>query len=254
MPFQRSARAAVASVALAAASTAVAQAKPVPLPPPPARPAPPPETDGEKAMGGWAAVVFNSQPFDFPNTGGSPPIPLTIYTVGLRHWTVDRLGPFKNWGLDFGVGLAIASSKVTQPQTGTLVTTDGPSTSGFGVHLGMPLALAHHRHVTFELVPELDLIHAKEKLPPTTVGGDTTDYTGWSFRFRFRAGFEIFFGFIGIPELAIEASLGATLSYDSVSSTTGPIERSSRGWSFATVQGNEPWSIFTGNVAALYHF
>jgi hypothetical protein len=253
MHLQRLARALVASVALAAATSAAAQAKQVPLPPPPAR-AGAPESDGEKAMGGWAAVVFNTQPFNFPNTGGAPPLPLTIYTVGLRHWTVDRLGPFKNWGLDFGVGLAIASSKITQPQTGTLVTSDGPSTSGFGVHLGMPLALAHHRHVTFELVPELDLIRAKETLPATTVGGDPTEYSGWSFRFRLRAGFEIFFGFIGIPELAIEASLGATVAYDSVSSTTGPIERSSRGWAFATVQGNEPWTIFTGNVAALYHF
>jgi hypothetical protein len=100
----------------------------------------------------------------------------------------------------------------------------------------------------------VDWIHAKEELPPTTVGGDTTEYSGWSFRFRVRAGFELFFGFIGIPELAMEASLGATLSYDSVSSTTGPIERSSRAWTFSTVRGNDPWSIFTGNVAALYHF
>lgn len=250
MPSRRAARTLAAAMALAAATSAAGQSRAAV----PAATGSQTSSDGERAMGGWALVVFNTQPFEFPNTGGAPPLPLTVYTVGLRHWTTRSLGPFRNWGLDFGVGLAYTGSKVTQPQTGVLVTTDGPSTSGFGFHFGLPLAVAHHRHATFELVPELDLIHAREKLPPTTAGGDSTEYSGWSFRLGVRAGFEIFFGFIGIPELAVEASLGATLSYDSASSTTGPIERSTREWGFATLRGNEPWSIFTGSVAAMYHF
>ena len=232
------------SLALAAAAPAAAQGRS------PQRG----EGDGERAMGTWALVVFNTQPFDFPNTGGAEPIPLTVYTVGLRHWTKQPFWFFRNWGVDVGVGLAFERSSVTQPQTGTLTTTDGPSTTGFGLHAGLPLAMTHHQHATFEVVPEMDVIWAGETIPALTAGGDATEYDGWSARLGLRAGFEIYFGFIGIPQLAIEASLGANITYDSVSSKVGPIERSTRVWGVNTVRGTEPWSIFTGSVAAMYHF
>jgi hypothetical protein len=262
-----------AALALTAA-TAEAQVKPAkatapaptttpepPLPPPPApAPAAAParvaardESDGARAMGTWALVVFNTQPFEFPNTGGSAPLPLTIYTLGLRRWTTEPLGPFRNWGFDLGVGFNYTKSSVTQPQTGTLTTTDGPSTKGFGLHAGLPLAISLHKHAVFELVPEADVIWAKESIPALT-GNVVTTYDGWSARLGAKAGFEIFFGFIGIPQLAIEASLGAYFKYDSVASTIGPIERSTRGWGISTLRGNEPWSIFSGAVAAMYHF
>lgn len=242
------ARSAAAALALAATGSAAAQARPAA----PARAAE--ESDGEKAMGGWALVVFNTRPFEFPNTGGAPALPLTVYTVGLRHWTTRPMARFPNWGLDLGVGLAYGRSSVTQPQTGRLVTSDGPSTSGFGFHAGLPLAVKHHRHATFELVPEMDLIWASETLPAQTAGGDATEYRGWSLRAGARAGLEIFFGFVGLPQLAVEASLGAALTYDKISSTVGPSERSIRQWGFSTLRGSEPWSIFTGNVAAMYYF
>lgn len=231
-------------------------AAPVPLPPPPpapARAAARDDGDGARAMGTWALVVFNTQPFEFPNTGGAAPIPLTIYTLGLRRWTTAPLGPFRNWGLDLGVGLNYTRSSITQPQTGTLTTSDGPSTSGFGLHAGLPLAITLHKHAVFELVPEVDVIWAKETIPALT-GTVITTYDGWSARVGARAGFEIFFGFIGLPQLAIEASLGARFNYDSVSSSVGSIERSTRSWGFSTLRGNEPWSIFSGAVAAMYHF
>jgi hypothetical protein len=259
------------ALALAATSTAAAQSKPVkapapapvatvepPLPPPPA-PAPAraaavrDDGDGARAMGTWALVVFNTKPFEFPNTGGATPIPLTVYTIGLRRWTTEPLGPFRNWGFDLGLGLNYTSSTITQPQTGTLTTTDGPSTKGFGLHGGLPLAITLHKHAVFELVPEADVIWAKETIPGATSAATTT-YDGWSARVGARAGFEIFFGFIGIPQLAIEASLGAYLKFDSVASTIGNIERSTRAWGFTTQRGNEPWSIFSGSVAAMYHF
>jgi hypothetical protein len=268
-----------AALALAASTAAQAQARPtakptlapapapapaavVPLPPPPVfTPAPAPvraalareEGDGARAMGSWALVVFNTQPFDFPNTGGAAPLPLTIYTVGLRRWTTEPLGPFRNWGYDLGIGLNYSRSSITQPQTGTLTTTDGPSTSGFGLHAGLPLAITLHQHAVFELVPEADIIWAKETIPALT-SASTTRYSGYSARLGARAGFEIFFGSIGLPQLAIEASLGAALNYGSVTSSIGAIERSTRQWGFSTLRGKEPWSIFTGSVAAMYHF
>lgn len=242
---------------LAAAGSAAAQNKaPVftSLQPAQARAPDAPVGDGERAMGTYALAVFNTQPFEFPASGGADPLPLTVYTIGLRHWTKRPLGPFRNWGWDAGVGLVFRRSSVTSPQAGVLESDDGPALSGYGLHLGLPLAVTHHRHATFELVPELDVIYAKEKIPALDAGGDSTEYQGWSARLGAKAGFEIYFGFVGLPQLAIEASLGASLSYDSVKTTVGPIERSTRTWGIQTLRGNEPWSVFTGSVAAMYHF
>ena len=233
-----------------AAPPAAATAPAVPLPPPPILKG---DTDSERAMGTWAMVVFNTQPFEFPVSGGATALPLTVYTVGLRHWNREGWGLFKNWGVDAGVGMVVSRSSVTSTSNGTLQTNPGTSVSGLGLHVGLPLAMTHHKHATFELVPQLDLIYASENLPALS-GGDETKYSGFSLRLGARAGFELYFGFVGIPQLAIEASMGASINYDSVSAKVGPIERSTRTWGFATTRGTEPWSIFTGSVAAMYHF
>ncbi|HYD41754.1 MAG TPA: hypothetical protein VEB43_13080, partial [Anaeromyxobacter sp.] len=243
----------ILALALAAlAGAAAAQNKPpvfTSLQPAQARAPDAPVGDSERAMGTYALAVFNTQPFEFPASGGADPLPLTVYTVGLRHWTRSPLGPFKNWGWDAGLGLAFRRSSVTSPQAGVLSSDDGPALTGWGLHVGLPLAVTHHRHATFELVPELDVIYAHEKIPALDAGGDATSYSGWSARVGAKAGFEIYFGFVDLPQLAIEASLGLSLSYDSVKTTVGPIERSTRTWGIQTLRGNEPWSIFTGSVA-----
>jgi len=247
------ARTIVSALLLCAAGAAGAQSRLV-IPAQAVRPGGPPESDSERAMGTWALAVFNTKPFDFPQSGGTDPLPLTVYTVGLRHWTKDPFWKFKNWGFDAGVGLVYGKSSVTAPQAGRLHSSDGPTLAGFGLHAGVPLAVTHHQHATFEVVPELDVIYAHETIPALDSGGDKTKYGGWSARLGARAGFEIYFGFVGMPQLAIEASMGAAITYDSVKAEVGPIERSTRRWGISTARGSEPWSIFTGSVAALYHF
>jgi hypothetical protein len=73
-----------------------------------------------------------------------------------------------------------------------------------------------------------------------------------------RAGAEIHFGFIDIPQLALQASIGLRFDVDSGSTTdsTGPDDvevSSNRTHLHTTVQG-APWAIFTNNIAALYYF
>jgi hypothetical protein len=179
-------------------------------------------------------------------------VPISIYTVGFRHWMPAAAGPFKHWGLDMGVGLVLGRGKDTTPVAGVSTTTDQPSATGFGFHGGLPLALAHARHVTFELVPEADLVFASTAVPQAN--GQKTEASAWSLRLGARAGFEVFFGFMGLPQLALEATLAAGFSYDSQKAKTGPVEISSSAWQFSTGRQNEPWSIFTGTVAAIYYF
>ena len=72
-----------------------------------------------------------------------------------------------------------------------------------------------------------------------------------------RAGTEIQFGFIGIPELSLQAGVGLALSYDRVKATNKTTPETSTTVSqtrLGTSVGDNPWNIFTGNVAALYYF
>ncbi|MEO8901037.1 MAG: hypothetical protein ABI488_05160, partial [Polyangiaceae bacterium] len=84
-------------------------------------------------------------------------------------------------------------------------------------------------------------------------GGDKL--SGFHLDIGARAGGEVQFGFIGIPELSLQAGVGVALTYDRVKATPGAGDatvqsRTSLGTSLA---GN-PWDIFTGNIAALYYF
>jgi hypothetical protein len=71
-----------------------------------------------------------------------------------------------------------------------------------------------------------------------------------------RAGAEIHFGFIGIPKLSLQGSVGVFFASDSVSSNGGggaPDLEGSR-WALGTSVYDNPWNIFQSNVAALYYF
>ncbi|HEY3667037.1 MAG TPA: hypothetical protein VGL19_13585, partial [Polyangiaceae bacterium] len=69
-----------------------------------------------------------------------------------------------------------------------------------------------------------------------------------------RAGTEIQFGFIGIPELSLQAGVGLAFTYDRIkdSAPAGAVVQSRT--ALGTSVGDNPWNIFTGNIAALYYF
>jgi len=251
-----------AALALCLCGAAAAQQKPatapapsagpraVPAAPAPTAPAAREETDGEAMAGRWGAAFFGRNDFEFAAVAGQNRV--SVFTIGVRHWGTQPLGPFKAWGADLGFGLVVGRGKVKTTQASQVTTTDAPSATGFGFHAGVPLAVTHGKHVTFELVPEGDLVFASSTVIQT--GGVKSEWTAWALRLGARAGLEVHFGFIGIRELSLEASVSAGLTYGNQTNKTGPLEDSRSSWRFGTGKENEPWSIFTGNVAAIYYF
>jgi hypothetical protein len=69
-----------------------------------------------------------------------------------------------------------------------------------------------------------------------------------------RAGLELFFGFIGIPELALSATVGAQFEYLRNAQSADGTNTSDTTYSLTTTVQNSPWDIFVGNVAARYYF
>lgn len=184
--------------------------------------------DGRGQLGNWGVGLMGQTNFAVAGLGGLGGAVLTqqpLTTLGARYWFQNAGGnTIKALGLDAGLGLGISAG-------------DGPTEIGFGLHLGLPMALSMHKHVNFELIPELNI----------AFGHSNAGVTGVDFNLGVRAGFEVFFGFIGIPQLALEATVGAGFTVTSVTNNTR--------FFFGTDPGHtEPWNIFSPGIAARYYF
>jgi hypothetical protein len=158
--------------------------------------------------------------------------------VGVRYWLSDMLG------IDAGLGFGFNSGSTETAG----VSVDNPSTRAFILHGGVPLSLASAGHFSFQVVPELNLGFAGSS---TTVAGMDQSTSGFHLDVGARAGAEIHFGFINVPQLSLQGSVGLRMNVDSTGSD--PANNGSSNFSFGTTVGDNPWNIFTSNVAALYY-
>lgn len=161
--------------------------------------------------------------------------------VGIRYW-MDR-----GLGLDLGLGLMIQSSSVENDAGDA----SGPNYFATILHGGVPLALASSRHFTFLVVPEANIGFGSGS--QETAGGDV-DMSGFQIDLGARAGAEIHFGFMGLPQLSLQGSVGVLFSMSSAKSEGDAGELTEKVTRFQTAAYDNPWNIFTSNVAALYYF
>jgi hypothetical protein len=178
---------------------------------------------------------------------------VTAPIIGVRYWLQRSLG------IDAGVGFGYTSGSTTVNNGGTSTTVSNPSTFGFALHGGLPIAFAEGHHYVFELVPEATLGFATGTVKGEPgagggAGGPDTGINGVRLDLGGRIGTEIHFGFIGVPELALQASVGVYFRYQSVSASIGNNSDSANAVSFATSVGSDPWAIFVDNISALYYF
>jgi hypothetical protein len=158
--------------------------------------------------------------------------------IGVRYWLSDMLG------IDAGLGFAINSGSTET--AGTSV--DNPSARAFILHGGVPISLASAGHFSFQVVPELNVGFAGAS---STVMGTDVSVSGFHLDVGARAGAEIHFGFIGVPQLALQGGVGLRMNVDSTGSD--PANNGTSNFSIGTNVGDNPWNIFTSNVAALYY-
>lgn len=172
-----------------------------------------------------------------PDGNGS----LTVPALGLRYWSSPSVGV----DVALGIGWTGGSSESAG------VSMDKNSVFGIIAQGGVPLVLSAHRHVTFQVIPYLTVAYGKTS---TGTGTSEIDFDGLRFDVGARAGFELFFGFIGIPELALSATVGAQFEYLRNSQSSNGVSANDTTYAISTTVQNNPWDIFAGNVAARYYF
>jgi hypothetical protein len=185
--------------------------------------------------------ILNDTAADFTATQNN----LLAPTIGARYWLNTDLA------IEAALGLAITSDSV-EPPGGMDV-----STSGFGLalHGGVPIALAYSGHFVLEVEPLLNFGIASGSQETTLpMGTATVDTSGLLFEIGARIGGEIHFGFMDLPDLALVGSVGLTIRSESGSfEPMGGMSTDHSTLTISTVRGDDPWEIFSGNIAAIYY-
>jgi hypothetical protein len=199
-------------------------------------------SDHDSVVGRLAVGYLGRNGVDIGAPAGfaGPGVVIDAPVIGVRYWLSDMLG------IDAGLGFGVTSGS-TKDNMGA--STDLPSWHLFMIHGGVPLSLASAGHFSFQVVPELNLGFAGAS---QTVAGVDASVSGFHLDIGARAGAEIHFGFINVPQLSLQGSVGVRMNMNSTS--VDPGDAGSSHFSLATTVGDNPWNIFTSNVAALYYF
>lgn len=197
-------------------------------------------TDHSLFVGDFAIGFLGVQSIGIANAAGGID-QVNAPVIGGRYWLDEGMG------IDAGLGFVFASSSAETGDTSV----DNPQPAAFILHGGVPFALATSQYFVFELIPELNVGFAGN-----TVNDGDLKLRGFRLDIGARAGAEVHFGFIDIPQLSLQAGIGLNLAYTSVSATdeTTDTETSVSTTSFGTTVGNDPWDIFTSSISALYYF
>lgn len=225
------------------------------------------KSDHEKVIGRFGIGYFGQ--YDVPIGFGaalSPGTPARAPTeatqmIGVRYW-------FSRVRLDLSFGWNMGSGT----QTAGNVKSDQVSTLVLSVRAATPFAIYVGDHYTFFIGPEIaygtagETVPARQPTVPNVPRPADTTHAGKRFTLGARAGAEVQFGFIGIPHLALDAtvSLGLDLtSGETVGPGTGPAipgepapttKADYARTSIRSSTQHQPWNIFVSNVAAVYYF
>jgi hypothetical protein len=175
--------------------------------------------------------------------------------IGVRYWLSEKMG------IDAGLGFTMFSSSTEAQSGATTQTVEGPAAFGVALHGGVPLAFAYAKHYKFLLIPEVNfgITRRGEKQTGTPAPPDI-NRSGLRIDAGARVGTEIQFGFIGIPELALQATVGLNFRYQNWKSQqdagqgNAEVSVSQTQTSFGTTVQSDPWALFVNNISALYYF
>lgn len=185
------------------------------------------------------------------NPGGVPAV-VQAPAIGLRYWLNETIG------IEGALGIGISSGTETVDNGMGEDENLDVSTTGFLLHGAVPIALAYNGNFVFQVVPELNFGITSGTIYDNAAGPGMTpndvDISGMLFQLGGRAGAEIHFGFIGLPQLSLQGTVGLHITLASRSASIGSLEVSRTSTRIGTTVQDDPWDIFTGNITAIYYF
>jgi hypothetical protein len=184
-----------------------------------------------------------------------PATTVSAPALGIRYWLNSTLG------IDVGIGLGYNGGSISDTAPSATGTTtnkaDKLGAVGFLLHAGLPLALATGKHISLQVTPETNLGFAHASVAADALNPNpppNASLSGMRFDLGARIGGELQFGFIGVPELALEGSIGAFFTYQQSGISVGPSSHTDTSIGFTTASFHNPWDFFASVVSARYYF
>jgi hypothetical protein len=194
-----------------------------------------------------------------PQPGAGTSTPITSSTIsapvlGVRYWLKGSLG------IDVGLGIGLGGGRqeAVNGAVGTDSKAEKTGTWGLALHGGLPIALYRGRHYSVLVIPGFTVGGSGGTYKPPSVGGAPAapqqDLSGFLFDIGAQTGAEIHFGFIGVPELALQATVGLSYRRTAYKWKSDVNSASDATDAFGTSVQADPWAIFTNSISATYYF
>lgn len=189
-------------------------------------------------------------PDDVGCAAGSDGCPRIVApALGVRYW-IDSL-----LGIDAGIGLGLITGSVSAGDESQ------PINNAFAmtIHAGVPLALAFDGHFKFLIIPEVNIGFSTGSIIAPMPENDR-GVSGFLFQVGGRIGTEIHFGFMGIPQLSLQAGVGLYFDFSTINlgqdsdSATPDVDVGAQIVRLGTTFEGDPWEILVGSLNALYYF
>jgi len=186
------------------------------------------------------------------------PSEITVPLFGARFWFNSTIGADVGIGFNVQSGTATTVAPNPDPALSSETERATPSTLAVAARLGAPISVFGGRHYHFMLIPELDIGYSSTRLESFDVStsGEPLDLrlSGFVFGVGARAAAELSFGFIDVPQLAVQWAWGLRLESLRRSGKIGDAEATLRETRIGTSWYGDPWDIFVGSLAVHYYF
>lgn len=209
------------------------------------------DTDHEGVVGRFGVGLLGGTSVSFPTAGfGTQDINMPI--LGARYWLDERLG--------LQAGFGISHSSGDNGQSNARSGFDTQTLWGMALHVGAPIVFFYDEHYKFLVQPEANFVFGTGRLHDNlnTTADEAVQMNAWGLDLGARLGAEVHFGFIGIPKLSLQGSVGAyyTLRQGVTSTVEGgrQVDRVITRHTLGTAHYSDPWDLFTSSIAALYYF
>lgn len=158
------------------------------------------QTDHERVVGHVGIGYLSATVVPTGADEMGEPMTTSAQVIGARYWLARSIG------MDLGLGVGIRREK--REETGFYgdVTLDTHQRA-IALHFGIPIAPVFGPHYTILIVPEANIGFGRSF--DDTPDAPHVENKGFSGEFGLRLGAEIQFGFVGIPKLSLQASVGA---------------------------------------------
>lgn len=183
---------------------------------------------------------------------------MTVPTFGVRRWFSERVGFELSLGFNIQSGDVAQSIPNPDPAQSQQIEGAIPSAKAFAVRAGLPVSVYAAKHLNVLFLPEFDLGFSTQTIEGYNVStsGAPLDLqlSGLVVGAGARLGAELSFGFIDVPQLALQSAWGPRFEWRRSRGQIGDAEMTLSEQAVGTSWFGSPWDIFAGSISLLYYF